>query len=62
MFWILDTTLNKIRLRAVLKLTNNNFLSGRPSIAKVLLKFGANPDLRDEDGKITFIKFNKKQN
>lgn len=24
---------------------------GRPSIAKVLLKFGANPDLRDEDGK-----------
>lgn len=24
---------------------------GRPSIAKVLLKHGANPDLRDEDGK-----------
>ncbi|XP_060532522.1 E3 ubiquitin-protein ligase Ufd4 isoform X2 [Cylas formicarius] len=24
---------------------------GRPAIAKVLLKFGANPDLRDEDGK-----------
>ncbi|XP_054003467.1 E3 ubiquitin-protein ligase HECTD1 isoform X5 [Hylaeus anthracinus] len=24
---------------------------GRPAIAKVLLKYGANPDLRDEDGK-----------
>ena len=24
---------------------------GRPQIAKVLLRFGANPDLRDEDGK-----------
>lgn len=24
---------------------------GRPQIAKVLLKYGANPDLRDEDGK-----------
>ncbi|XP_044749275.1 E3 ubiquitin-protein ligase Ufd4 isoform X2 [Coccinella septempunctata] len=24
---------------------------GRPAIAKVLLRFGANPDLRDEDGK-----------
>ncbi|XP_066257361.1 E3 ubiquitin-protein ligase Ufd4 isoform X1 [Euwallacea similis] len=24
---------------------------GRPTIAKVLLKYGANPDLRDEDGK-----------
>ena len=24
---------------------------GRPAIAKVLLKHGANPDLRDEDGK-----------
>lgn len=24
---------------------------GRPSIAKVLLKYGANPDLRDEEGK-----------
>lgn len=24
---------------------------GRPGIAKVLLKYGANPDLRDEDGK-----------
>jgi E3 ubiquitin-protein ligase HECTD1 len=23
---------------------------GRPQIAKVLLRFGANPDLRDEDG------------
>ena len=25
---------------------------GRPQIAKVLLRFGANPDLRDEDGMI----------
>lgn len=24
---------------------------GRPAIAKVLLRHGANPDLRDEDGK-----------
>lgn len=24
---------------------------GRPAIAKVLLRYGANPDLRDEDGK-----------
>lgn len=24
---------------------------GRPGIAKVLLRYGANPDLRDEDGK-----------
>ena len=24
---------------------------GRPAIARVLLRFGANPDLRDEDGK-----------
>merc|ERR1739844_325068 len=24
---------------------------GRPQIARVLLRFGANPDLRDEDGK-----------
>ena len=26
---------------------------GRPQIAKVLLRFGANPDLRDEDGEKT---------
>ena len=25
-------------------------IEGRPQIAKVLLKFGANPNLRDEDG------------
>ena len=29
---------------------------GRPAIAKVLLRFGANPDLRDEDGKTALDK------
>ena len=33
---------------------------GRPQIARVLLKFGANPDLRDEDGKLNLYIFKKK--
>lgn len=31
---------------------------GRPAIAKVLLRHGANPDLRDEDGKTPLDKVN----